>query len=183
MTDAAAPRLTTLQTLIAFLERKALVMLALGFAAGLPNLLIFDTLSTWLRDGYTDVTLEVIAWFSLATLAYSLKFLWAPLVDRTSIPGLTALLGHRRSWMLVAQGFIIAGLVLVSLSDPGRNLGRTLLRILAAELLGFILAGDALQRRRSLRTEVLLQQSERGLPVIGLGCDGCAPGGSCTSNS
>jgi PAT family beta-lactamase induction signal transducer AmpG len=123
MTETAAPRLTTLQTLIAFLERKALVMLALGFAAGLPNLLIFDTLSTWLRDGYNDVTLEVIAWFSLATLAYSLKFLWAPLVDRTSIPGLTALLGHRRSWMLVAQGFIIAGLVLVSLSDPGRNLG------------------------------------------------------------
>ena len=79
-----------------------LVMLALGFAAGLPNLLIFDTLSAWLRQA--DVPLRTIGFFSLATLAYSLKFLWAPLVDRTSIPLLAPLLGHRRAWMLAAQG-------------------------------------------------------------------------------
>jgi MFS transporter, PAT family, beta-lactamase induction signal transducer AmpG len=97
-----------------------LVMLALGFAAGLPNLLIFDTLSAWLRQA--DVSLRTIGFFSLATLAYSLKFLWAPLVDRTAIPLLTPLLGHRRAWMLAAQAVIILGLWLVSGSNPAGNL-------------------------------------------------------------
>ena len=97
-----------------------LVMLALGFAAGLPNLLIFDTLSAWLRE--VGVPLRTIGFFSLATLAYSLKFLWAPLVDRIAIPLLTPLLGHRRGWMLMAQAVIILGLWLVSGSDPAANL-------------------------------------------------------------
>ena len=97
-----------------------LVMLALGFAAGLPNLLIFDTLSAWLRQ--VDVPLRAIGFFSLATLAYSLKFLWAPLVDRVSLPLLTPLLGHRRAWMLAAQVVVILGLWLVSGSNPAANL-------------------------------------------------------------
>ena len=59
-----------------FLERQTLVMLALGFSAGLPFLLIFDTLSAWLREA--GLSLEVIGFFSLATLAYAFKFLWAP---------------------------------------------------------------------------------------------------------
>jgi PAT family beta-lactamase induction signal transducer AmpG len=104
-----------------FFERRMLVMLALGFAAGLPNLLIFDTLSAWLRQ--VDVPLRTIGFFSLATLAYSLKFLWAPLVDRTAIPVLTPLFGHRRAWMLIAQAIIIVGLWLVSGSDPASHLG------------------------------------------------------------
>jgi MFS transporter, PAT family, beta-lactamase induction signal transducer AmpG len=103
-----------------FLERRMLVMLALGFAAGLPNLLIFDTLSAWLRQA--DVPLRTIGFFSLATLAYSLKFLWAPLVDRAAIPLLTPMLGHRRAWMLSAQIIIILGLWLVSGSSPADNL-------------------------------------------------------------
>jgi PAT family beta-lactamase induction signal transducer AmpG len=103
-----------------FLERRTLVMLALGFAAGLPNFLIFDTLSAWLRsDG---LSLETISFFSLATLAYAFKFLWAPLLDRTAIPVLTTHLGHRRSWMLVAQICIIAGLALIALSKPAESL-------------------------------------------------------------
>jgi PAT family beta-lactamase induction signal transducer AmpG len=104
-----------------FFQRRVLVMLALGFSAGLPNLLIFDTLSAWLRDG--GVSLAVIGFFSLATLAYSAKFLWAPLVDRTRIPGLTFWLGHRRSWMLVAQVAIMIGLWLISGQDPATSLG------------------------------------------------------------
>jgi PAT family beta-lactamase induction signal transducer AmpG len=103
-----------------FFERRMLVMLALGFAAGLPNLLIFDTLSAWLRQA--DVPLRTIGFFSLATLAYSLKFLWAPLVDRTAIPLLTRVLGHRRAWMLTAQAVIVLGLWLVSGSNPAANL-------------------------------------------------------------
>lgn len=96
-------------------------MLALGFAAGLPALLIFDTLSAWLRQA--GLSLDVIAFFSLATLAYAFKFLWAPVVDRTRIPGLTAWLGHRRSWMLVVQILIAMGLALISFTDPLHSLG------------------------------------------------------------
>jgi MFS transporter, PAT family, beta-lactamase induction signal transducer AmpG len=108
-------------SLLVFLERRSLVMLALGFASGLPNLLIFDTLSAWLREA--GLSLEVIGFFSLATLAYSFKFLWAPLIDRTTIPGLTKLVGHRRSWMLVTQALVIVGLWLIAGGDPARNLG------------------------------------------------------------
>ncbi|PWR18838.1 AmpG family muropeptide MFS transporter [Zavarzinia compransoris] len=104
-------------------ERRTLVMLALGFAAGLPNLLVFDTLSAWLRD--EGVSLAVIGFFSLATLAYSAKFLWAPLVDRFDVPGLTARLGHRRSWMLAAQVAVMLGLGLIAGGDPGADLART----------------------------------------------------------
>ena len=67
-----------------YTERPTLMMMALGFAAGLPFLLIFDTLSAWLRD--EGLTLEVIGFFSLATLVYSFKFLWAPLIDRRRTP-------------------------------------------------------------------------------------------------
>jgi PAT family beta-lactamase induction signal transducer AmpG len=110
-----------LNTFAMYGERRIAIMLALGFAAGLPNLLIFDTLSAWLRD--TGLSLQVISFFSLATLAYSFKFLWAPLIDRTAIPGLTTLLGHRRSWMLVAQAAITLGLLCIASSDPRHNLG------------------------------------------------------------
>jgi PAT family beta-lactamase induction signal transducer AmpG len=112
---------TGLASVSVYFEHRPLVMLALGFAAGLPNLLVFDTLSAWLRTA--GVSLQVIGFFALATLSYSLKFLWAPLVDRTHVPVLSALLGHRRSWMLVCQGAIIVGLWLISGSNPTVNLG------------------------------------------------------------
>lgn len=104
-----------------YLDRRVAVMLALGFASGLPNLLIFDTLSAWLRE--SGLSLQAIGFFSLATLAYSFKFLWAPLIDRTQVPGLGAWLGHRRSWMLVAQGAVVVGLWLIAGSDPAAHLG------------------------------------------------------------
>ena len=115
------PKRGALSALAVFLERRSLVMLALGFASGLPNLLIFDPLSLWLRDA--GLSLKVIAIFSLATLAYSLKFLWAPLIDRTSVPGLTRWLGHRRSWMIVFQVLVMLGLWLISGVNPAQNLG------------------------------------------------------------
>lgn len=118
--------------LAVYTERATLVMMVLGFAAGLPFLLIFDTLSAWLRD--EGLTLEVIGFFSLATLVYSFKFLWAPLVDRMSVPWLTARLGHRRSWMLACQLLIIVGLWLIAGTDPARQLGTM---ALFAVLVGF----------------------------------------------
>ena len=118
---AEPARRGVLGSLAVYFERRSATMLALGFAAGLPNLLIFDTLSAWLRD--SGLSLELISFFSLATLSYSFKFLWAPLIDRTTVPGLTGWLGHRRSWMLVAQAAIILGLLCVAGSDPKANLG------------------------------------------------------------
>ena len=97
--EAADQRPGVLGALAVFLRRRALVMLALGFASGLPNLLIFDTLSAWLRDA--GLSLEVIAVFSLATLAYSLKFLWAPLVDRTQVQ---RGFGDYSAYLWVAEG-------------------------------------------------------------------------------
>ncbi len=124
MTDASPADLKPANRfggLAVYAERRSLAMLLLGFAAGLPNLLIFDTLSAWLRDA--GVTLELISFFALATLTYALKFIWAPLLDRTNIPVLTNMLGHRRSWMLATQGIIILGLWLISGSNPATSLG------------------------------------------------------------
>jgi PAT family beta-lactamase induction signal transducer AmpG len=131
----AAPKRSVWSAIAVYGERRALVMLALGFASGLPNLLIFDTLSAWLRDA--GLSLEVIAFFSLATLAYSLKLLWAPLIDRTTVPLLTRWLGHRRSWMLVCQGLIMLGLWLISGIDPRISLG---LMATFAVFVGFVSA-------------------------------------------
>jgi len=109
-----------------------MVMLLLGFAAGLPFLLIFDTLSVWLRQ--SGLSLQSISIFALATLSYALKFIWAPLIDRVKVPGLTRLLGRRRAWMLLMQGIIITGLWLIAGSSPELNI----LRVGAlAALVGF----------------------------------------------
>lgn len=83
-------------------------MIFLGFSAGLPFILVSSTLSAWLAD--EAVSLSVIGYFSWVGVAYSVKFLWAPVVDRLPLPGLTALLGKRRSWMLLAQLGIAGGL-------------------------------------------------------------------------
>lgn len=133
-TPPAQPETKTLwQAVKPFFTRKTLAMIFLGFSAGLTLSLIFDTLSIWLRD--EGLSLEVIAFFSLATFAYSLKFMWAPLVDRVRIPGLTALLGHRRSWMLIMQGAILLGLWTISGLNPQDHL---MLMALIAVLLGFL---------------------------------------------
>jgi len=110
-----------LAALAVFGERPIAVMLGLGFAAGLPNFLVYDTMSAWLRS--VGMSLAVISLFSLATLPYSFKFIWAPLVDRAAIPLLTGWLGHRRSWMIVTQVCVIAGLLAISTGDPAHRLG------------------------------------------------------------
>lgn len=84
-------------------------MIFLGFAAGLPFLLVFSTLSAWLRD--EGVSRSVIGFFSWVGITYSIKVLWAPVIDHLRIPYLTNLLGKRRSWMLLAQIGIALGLL------------------------------------------------------------------------
>ncbi|GAB3500138.1 MFS transporter [Curvibacter fontanus] len=107
-------------TLRVYLEPATLRMLALGFAAGLPLLLVLGTLSFRLREAGVDRgTIGELSWVGLA---YAFKWAWAPLVDRLPLPGLTRWLGLRRSWLLLSQGAIMAGLVGMALSNPQNGL-------------------------------------------------------------
>ena len=91
-------------------------MLFLGFSAGLPLLLILGTLSFWLREAGIDrSTIGYLTWVGLI---YAFKWMWAPLVDRLSIPLLSRFFGRRRSWLLFAQFLIIIGLVGMASIDP-----------------------------------------------------------------
>jgi PAT family beta-lactamase induction signal transducer AmpG len=96
-------------------------MLGLGFAAGLPLLLVLGTLSFRLREAGIDRT--TIGYLSWVGLAYGFKWCWAPLVDRLPIPMLTRLLGRRRSWLLLSQIVIAAGLLGMAWADPRDTLG------------------------------------------------------------
>jgi MFS transporter, PAT family, beta-lactamase induction signal transducer AmpG len=92
-------------------QPKVAVMLMLGFSSGLPFFLSGNTLGYWLRDAGT--TLAAIGFLSWVGLAYSLKFLWAPIIDRVDAP-LFGRLGRRRGWMIVSQLFVAAGLTALS---------------------------------------------------------------------
>ena len=104
-----------------YLQPASLRMLALGFAAGLPLLLVLGTLSFRLREAGIDRS--TIGYLSWVGLAYGVKWMWAPLVDRMPIPWLTRQLGRRRSWLLVSQIVIAGGLVGMALNDPSQLLG------------------------------------------------------------
>jgi MFS transporter, PAT family, beta-lactamase induction signal transducer AmpG len=95
-------------------------MLFLGFGSGLPFYLVYGTLSAWLRQEHIlRSTIGMLAWIGLI---FTLKFLWAPIVDRVPLPGLQRLLGRRRSWMLVAQLGIVAALLDMSTAHPAADL-------------------------------------------------------------
>jgi PAT family beta-lactamase induction signal transducer AmpG len=111
-----ADKPTWLATLKVYLEPASLRMLSLGFSAGLPLLLVFGTLSFWLREAGIDRT--TIGYLSWVGLAYGFKWVWSPLVDRMPLPVLTRLLGRRRSWLLFAQATIMTGLVCMAFTDP-----------------------------------------------------------------
>lgn len=115
-TAPPADKPTWIATLKVYLEPASLRMLSLGFSAGLPLLLVFGTLSFWLREAGIDRT--TIGFLSWVGLAYGFKWVWSPLVDRMPIPVLTRLLGRRRSWLLLSQAVIMAALVFMSLNDP-----------------------------------------------------------------
>uniref|UniRef100_UPI0035B24B12 AmpG family muropeptide MFS transporter n=1 Tax=Hylemonella sp. TaxID=2066020 RepID=UPI0035B24B12 len=107
-------------TLRVYLEPATLRMLALGFAAGLPLLLVLGTLSFRLREAGVDRgTIGELSWVGLA---YAFKWAWAPLVDRLPLPVLHRALGRRRSWLLLSQLAIMAGLAGMALSNPQQGL-------------------------------------------------------------
>lgn len=99
---------------------QVVTMLFLGFSAGLPYLLVFSTLTAWLRE--EGISRTAIGFFGWVGITYSVKVLWAPVVDRTRLPWLTGVLGQRRSWMLVAQLGIIAGLLSLAAFEPDQAL-------------------------------------------------------------
>jgi PAT family beta-lactamase induction signal transducer AmpG len=114
-------RRSTLAELAA--DPRLALMLALGFSAGLPFLLVFGTLSAWLRQaGVERAEIGMLSWVGLA---YSFKFVWSPLVDRVDIPVLSDRLGRRRAWMLTAQFTVALGLIAIAFSDPGLRLPAT----------------------------------------------------------
>lgn len=103
-----------------YLRAPVITMLFLGFSAGLPFLLVFSTLSAWLRSDGVEVA--AIGFFAWIGMLYSIKFFWAPVVDRLALPVLTRVFGQRRGWMLAAQAMIAAGLVGLASLDPAENL-------------------------------------------------------------
>ncbi|WP_245335228.1 MFS transporter [Shewanella sp. WXL01] len=103
-----------------YLHRRVLALLILGFSAGLPLMLVFSTLSFWLREAGVDRA--AIGYFSWIALTYAFKWVWSPLVDRLSLPFLTSLLGRRRSWMVLAQSCVVLAILGMSMSDPQVNL-------------------------------------------------------------
>jgi PAT family beta-lactamase induction signal transducer AmpG len=105
---------------VVYLEPASLRMLALGFSAGLPLLLVLGTLSFRLREAGLDRT--TIGYLSWVGLAYGFKWCWAPLVDRLPLPLLTRWLGRRRSWLLLSQLLFAAGLVGMAWADPRQSL-------------------------------------------------------------
>ncbi|WP_293194988.1 MFS transporter [Ottowia sp.] len=116
MSDAAVPRPSWRASLRVYLAPASLRMLTLGFSAGLPLLLVLGTLSFRLREAGIDRS--TIGYLSWVGLAYGFKWVWAPLVDRLPLPGLTGWLGRRRSWLLMAQLGVAAGLIGMALADP-----------------------------------------------------------------
>ena len=115
---------------MALVSRKAGIMLALGFSSGLPYALLLGTLNAWLGDVHVAMaTIGVLAWIGLA---YSFKFLWSPVVDRSSLP-LIGALGRRKGWILGCQAVLVVALAGLALTDPGAALGRfALIALIAA---------------------------------------------------
>lgn len=114
-----------LEALRVYIEPPVARMLLLGFSAGLPLLLGLGTLSYRLREAGIDrTTIGFLSWISLA---YAFKWMWAPFVDRLSLPLLTRVLGRRRSWLLLAQAGVVIGLVGSALTDPAQDLHRLVL--------------------------------------------------------
>ncbi|MDX1453525.1 MAG: AmpG family muropeptide MFS transporter [Oleiphilaceae bacterium] len=103
-----------------YTQGRVLAMLSLGFAAGLPFLLVFSTLTAWLTEA--GVSRTTIGFFSWVGITYSIKVFWAPVVDRLRLPCLHRWLGQRRSWMFIAQVGIAVGLVAMALTDPQTQL-------------------------------------------------------------
>src|SRR5271170_4909623 len=116
-TDTVAQsRRSFTDTLAVYLKRRVLIILFLGFSSGLPLALSGSTLLIWMRE--SGVNLGTIGLFALVGTPYTVKFLWAPLVDALDVPVLSKRFGRRRGWLLLAQFLLIAAIVFLGACDP-----------------------------------------------------------------
>jgi PAT family beta-lactamase induction signal transducer AmpG len=102
-----------------YLQRRVLIVLLLGFSSGLPLALSGSTLLVWMRESGVD--LGTIGLFALVGTPYTLKFLWAPLVDALHVPLFTRQFGRRRGWLVFSQLLLIGAILLLALTDPARS--------------------------------------------------------------
>ena len=108
------------KSILIYKDIRVIRLLILGFSSGLPLLLIFSTLSLWLKSaGFDRSTITLFSW---AGLAYSFKFLWAPVIDKIPILILSDKLGHRKSWLILSQLLLITLLIFLGFIDPKYNL-------------------------------------------------------------
>jgi MFS transporter, PAT family, beta-lactamase induction signal transducer AmpG len=114
--EATPRRASIVETLAVYLRPRVLVVLFLGFSAGLPLALSGATLRVWLRE--SGIGLETIGLFALVGTPYTIKFLWAPVVDALDVPILARLFGRRRGWLVFSQLLLIAAIVLLAFCNP-----------------------------------------------------------------
>src|SRR6478609_2624906 len=114
-----APAPTWREGLVVYLQPRVLIVLLLGFSSGLPLALSGSTLLVWMRESGVD--LGTIGLFALVGTPYTLKFLWAPLVDALHVPFFTRTFGRRRGWLVFSQLLLIGAILLLALTDPARS--------------------------------------------------------------
>src|SRR5437660_1330483 len=119
--DIIAPRASWRDGLAVYLQPRVLIVMFLGFSAGLPLALSGSTLLVWMREAGVD--LGTIGLFALVGTPYTIKFLWAPLVDALNAPILSHLLGRRRGWLVLSQLLLMATIVLLGFTDPASSPG------------------------------------------------------------
>src|ERR1700758_4992161 len=113
----ARPSLT--ETLAVYLKPRVLVIMFLGFSSGLPLALSGSTLLVWMTEA--GVNLGTIGLFALVGTPYTIKFLWAPLIDAVDVPLLSRRFGRRRGWLLTSQLLLIAAILFLGATDPAQS--------------------------------------------------------------
>lgn len=131
----SSPQNSYLASMLIYFRPEVVRMLLLGFSAGLPILLVFSSLSPWLREA--GVERSTIGFFSWVSLAYALKWIWAPAIDKLAIPFLSNRFGRRRSWLFVAQIGLVLCISAMAMTDPKQHL---YIMSLAAFLVAFFSA-------------------------------------------
>src|SRR6201989_3281387 len=116
---ASAPATSWRDSLAVYLQPRVLIVLLLGFSSGLPLALSGSTLQVWMREAGVD--LKTMGVFALVGTPYTLKFLWAPLVDALHVPLFTRAFGRRRGWLVFSQLLLIISILLLALTDPARS--------------------------------------------------------------
>jgi MFS transporter, PAT family, beta-lactamase induction signal transducer AmpG len=117
--ETAAARASLADTLAVYLKPRVLIVLFLGFSAGLPLALSGSTLLVWMREAGVD--LGTIGLFALVGTPYTIKFLWAPIVDALDVPVLASLLGRRRGWLIFSQLLLMAAIAFLAVCDPAAS--------------------------------------------------------------